>query len=355
MARTDNRFLRRFGDVYFSRDSGLAEKRHVFLEGNRLAERFASLSSGDGFAVGETGFGTGLSFLCAWQLFDEVVRPHPDAAWIFSVSKNIRSERAGAERCTGAVAGVAAICQRTHQALAAPRPWLESLEPSATAAIRLTLVIADVAEALPEICGGIDAWFLDGFSPARNPEMWTQQVLERIAQASAAGRDLCHLYLRRLGTARFGASRVPGKQIAWLRAANAKCCKAALLVRPLARSHAGNSHCHRRRRSRLRRCFSTGDARRLRYAHRAMRQRWPRGIGQPRGILHTRLSAGMNPLQRFVLASYGHALALLDEKLPIDGIVRAECGELQLAFSAEEAKRIDKLAALGWPPHVCSA
>jgi tRNA 5-methylaminomethyl-2-thiouridine biosynthesis bifunctional protein len=60
----------------------------------------------------------------------------------------------------------------------------------------------------------------------------------------------------------------------------------------------------------------------------------------------------MNPLHRFVLASYGHALGLLDEKLPIDGILRAECGELQLAFSDDEAKRIDKLAALGWPSHV---
>ena len=74
--------------------------------------------------------------------------------------------------------------------------------------------------------------------------------------------------------------------------------------------------------------------------------------GNPRGILHTRLSAGMNLQQRFVLASYGHALALLDEKLPIDGISRAECGELQLAFSAEERKRIDKLAALDWPSHI---
>ena len=74
--------------------------------------------------------------------------------------------------------------------------------------------------------------------------------------------------------------------------------------------------------------------------------------GNPLGILHARLSAGMNPLQRFVLASYGHALALFDEKLPVDGIARAECGELQLAFSPDETKRIDKLIALGWPPHV---
>jgi tRNA 5-methylaminomethyl-2-thiouridine biosynthesis bifunctional protein len=74
--------------------------------------------------------------------------------------------------------------------------------------------------------------------------------------------------------------------------------------------------------------------------------------GNSLGILHARLSAGMNLLQRFVLASYGYALALLDEKLPIDGTTRAECGELQLAFSDNEARRIDKLAALDWPPHI---
>jgi tRNA 5-methylaminomethyl-2-thiouridine biosynthesis bifunctional protein len=60
----------------------------------------------------------------------------------------------------------------------------------------------------------------------------------------------------------------------------------------------------------------------------------------------------MGPLQRFVLASYGHAIALLDEKLPMDGIARAESGELQLAFSDDEIRRIDRLAALDWPQHI---
>src|SRR6476646_9779480 len=79
-------FSRRFGDIYFSRDSGLAEKRYTFLQGNRLAERFASLSSGSEFAIGETGFGTGLSFLCAWQLFDEIA-PATSSLDFFSVEK----------------------------------------------------------------------------------------------------------------------------------------------------------------------------------------------------------------------------------------------------------------------------
>ena len=53
--------------------------------------------------------------------------------------------------------------------------------------VRLTLALTDVAEALPEVGGGIDAWFLDGFSPARNPDMWTEHVLRNMAKASRPG------------------------------------------------------------------------------------------------------------------------------------------------------------------------
>jgi tRNA U34 5-methylaminomethyl-2-thiouridine-forming methyltransferase MnmC len=70
-------FSDRFGDVYFSNDSGLEETHHVFLQGNRLAERFAVLTPGERFCIGETGFGTGLNFLCAWQLF---VQDAPECA-----------------------------------------------------------------------------------------------------------------------------------------------------------------------------------------------------------------------------------------------------------------------------------
>ena len=63
---------RQFGDVYFSRDDGLGETRHVFLAGNDLPARFADLPAGSRLVIGETGFGTGLNFLCAWQLFDQL-------------------------------------------------------------------------------------------------------------------------------------------------------------------------------------------------------------------------------------------------------------------------------------------
>ena len=63
---------RRFGDVYFSRDGGPDETAHVFLHGNRLPERLARLPGAGRFVIAETGFGTGLNFLCAWRLFESV-------------------------------------------------------------------------------------------------------------------------------------------------------------------------------------------------------------------------------------------------------------------------------------------
>jgi tRNA 5-methylaminomethyl-2-thiouridine biosynthesis bifunctional protein len=343
-------FSSRFGDVYFSRDSGMAEKRHVFLEGNRLLERFASLPDGSGCTIGETGFGTGLSFLCTWQLFDEVISiPSKCSLDFFSIEKYPLSER----ELSDALAQWPALQGYSNELI---KRWRRRVPgwnrwSFGEGRVRLTLVVDDVARVLPEICGGIDTWFLDGFSPARNPEMWTQKVFEGIVQASRPGATFatytCAGHVRRgLEQAGFQVNKSPGFGL-----------KREMLQGRLPGSHTARSipataivigggvaGC------------AAASALAIRGASVKLIERSPAlaagASGNPRGILHTRLAAGMSSLQRFVLASYGHALALLDEKLLIDGVVRAECGELQLAFSAEEAKRIDKLAALDWPPHV---
>lgn len=74
--------------------------------------------------------------------------------------------------------------------------------------------------------------------------------------------------------------------------------------------------------------------------------------GNPRGIMHARFAAGDNPLHNFVREAYIHALKLLDEVLPVDGVMRAECGLLQLACNAVEQKRIARLAEQVWPEHL---
>ncbi|MDE2366059.1 MAG: bifunctional tRNA (5-methylaminomethyl-2-thiouridine)(34)-methyltransferase MnmD/FAD-dependent 5-carboxymethylaminomethyl-2-thiouridine(34) oxidoreductase MnmC, partial [Betaproteobacteria bacterium] len=349
-------FSRRFGDIYFSRNSGLAEKRHTFLHGNRLAERFAALPNGDGFAIGETGFGTGLSFLCAWQLFEETA-PSTSSLDFFSVEKYPLEE----QELTDALAPWPEL---RHYASGLITHWRRRVPgwnrwTLGGGRIRLTLVIGDVAEALPEVGGGIDAWFLDGFSPARNPEMWTQQVFGYIANASRPGatfatytsagsvrRGLAQAGFQVYKSPGFGHKRemlhgcLPGPRVPGHHSGRAMAPTPATAIV----IGGGISGCAAASAFAMRGISVTlaEDAPTLASA----------ASGNPLGILHARLSAGMGPLQRFILASYGHALALLDENLPVDGITRAECGELQLAFSADEAKRINKLATLGWPSHV---
>jgi len=341
-------FSRRYGDIYFSREGGLAEKRHVFLDGNNLRERFASLGCRQTFTIGETGYGIGLNFLCARQLFEETANAGSSLDY-FSVEKYPLDER----ELEQALAPwpefrryAVELIQRWRRRVPGWNRW-----SFANGRVRLTLVIDDALTALPEASASVDAWFLDGFAPSHNPELWTQPVCESIVSASRSGTTFstytCTGWVRRsLEKAGFQVDKVPGfgRKREMLRgclpgAANPSSPPATAIV-----IGAGLAGC------------SVASALAARGVAVSLIEQAPRlaaaASGNSLGILHARLSAGMSPLQRFVLASYGYALALLDEKLPVDGIARAECGELQLAFSDDETKRIDKLAALDWPPHI---
>ena len=205
-------FCTRFGDVYFSSDSGLEESRHVFLRGNRLAERFAALPAGRGFTIGETGFGTGLNFLCAWQLFEQVAPPGASLDF-FSVEKfPLQADELRAALALWPELHVYAEALLAHWPQCAPG-W--NRRSFADGRVRLMLAFCDVAEALPKFGGGVDAWFLDGFSPSKNPEMWAQPVLDSIACASYAGTTLatytCTGWVRRgLQQAGFTVEKMAG-------------------------------------------------------------------------------------------------------------------------------------------------
>ena len=336
-----------FGDVYFSRDSGLEEKRYVFLQGNRLAERFALLPKGSALSIGETGFGTGLSFLCAWQLFDKVASPGASLDF-FSVEKYPLGE----EDLSTALALWPELRPYADELMLRWRRRVPGWNRWCFAGgrVRLTLVIGDVVEALRET-RDMDAWFLDGFSPSRNPEMWTQQVFHEIVRASRAGATFatytCASVVRRgLEQAGFQVKKMPGF------GRKREMLQGEMPGSPPIRSAPATAI--------VIGGGVAGCAAASALANRGLTVELLESepllaagaSGNPIGLLHARLSAGMNALHRFVLASYGHALALLDEKLPVDGVLRSECGELQLGFSAEEAKRIEKLAALNWPSHV---
>ncbi len=348
-------YSERYGDVYFSTDSGLEEKRHVFLQGNELARRFAALRAGESFCIGETGFGTGLNFLCAWQLFEQAAPPGASLDF-FSVEKfPITAD----ELC----AALALWPQLAAQAESLVARWSRRVPgwnrwQFAQGRVRLTLALDEVAEALPQLPPAVvDAWFLDGFSPAKNPEMWSTQVLSTITRASRMGATLATYtsagWVRRgLQQAGFAVERAPGfgrkremvrgqLALAGQRDITRATTRTVLVI------GAGLAGCA------VARALAQRGLR-VTLVDKAM-QPAAAASGNPRGILHARFGAGMNALHRLVLAAYGHALALLDEVLPIDGVNRSECGLLQLAATEAEAKRIGKLAAMDWPQHVLRA
>ena len=348
-------FSSRFDDVYFSAESGLEEARHVFLKGNRLDQRFATLSNKQGFTIGETGFGTGLNFLCAWQLFEQVA-PEGASLDFFSTEKfplDVDELRAALAIWPDLKPFYDELIQHWWRWVPGWNRW-----NFADGRVRLTLAIGDVDETLPQLpSGSVDAWFLDGFSPSKNPEMWTDSVLMQLARTSNTEATMATYtsagWVRRgLQRAGFSIEKVPG----YGRKREMVCGQ---LFRP---SHPLESQ---RRPTRPQSAIVIGGGIAGCAAAYALAKRGvgvtllersthlaSAASGNSRGILHARFGASDNLLHRFVLASYGHALTLLDEVLPVDGDLRSECGLLQLNFSPNESKRITQLAKGEWPEHL---
>lgn len=185
-----------FDDPYYSLDNGLAETRHVFLDGNDLPARFK-----DGFHVAELGFGTGLNFLATLEAFR-------------------RSGTSGRLRFTSFEAfPMAPADLRTALAPYTDLPTdilkVPSLEEVNGPDFELRVIIGDARKTLPNLTDEADAWFLDGFSPAKNPELWEVSLMNTVgiktkpsgtfATYTAAGH-----VRRALAKAGFEVQRVPG-------------------------------------------------------------------------------------------------------------------------------------------------
>jgi tRNA 5-methylaminomethyl-2-thiouridine biosynthesis bifunctional protein len=338
---------RRFGDVYFSRAGGLEEGRHVFLAGNRLPERFAALASGSVFVIGETGFGTGLNFLCAWQLFQ---RSAPSGARLHFISTELYP--LSGEELDAALRlwpELDAQRQQLTRQYRVPAPgWHRFAFDGGR--VHLTLLVGDARQTLSNLQGHADAWFLDGFSPARNPELWEPALLRAVAGHSRAGATAatysCAGSVRRaLAAAGFHAWKAPGFG-----------AKREMLYAQLER---GGS---RRRWPAQRRAVVIGGGLAGAAAADSLAQRgWEIALierrdalaaeasGNPQGVLYARLSAHGTPLSRLVQAGYQHTLRLLRERLPDDGEQWSDCPVLQLAFDEQEARRHAALLALALP------
>ncbi|TGK08583.1 bifunctional tRNA (5-methylaminomethyl-2-thiouridine)(34)-methyltransferase MnmD/FAD-dependent 5-carboxymethylaminomethyl-2-thiouridine(34) oxidoreductase MnmC [Leptospira fletcheri] len=166
-----------FDDIYFSPQNGLEETKHVFLSGNRLYERWTEgpFSEKKSFCILEIGFGTGLNFLATWQLWKETKRKNP-----YSLLRFVSYELfpLTSEEIDTAISNFPELTSYLEIFL----KQYSALVPGCnhflfeTEGVALDLWIGDARECLPESSGKFDAFFLDGFAPSKNPELWGPEI-----------------------------------------------------------------------------------------------------------------------------------------------------------------------------------
>ncbi len=190
-----------FDDPFFSLEDGVAETRHVFLAGNDLPARFC-----EGFHIAELGFGTGLNLLVAWEAWAASGQEGPLRFTSFEAYPMAPDDMARAHQAFPEFEG-------KRDVLAAA--WNGTGGEIALPGVELTVVVGDARETLPGWQGQADAWFLDGFSPAKNPELWSAELMQNVAQhtianGTAATYTAAGFVRRGLADAGFEVERIPG-------------------------------------------------------------------------------------------------------------------------------------------------
>ena len=202
----------RFQDVYRPAAGGLAQARDVFLRGCGLPGRWSAKPR---FQILETGFGLGLNFLATWHAW--ATDPHRGEQLSFC---SIEAFPVDPSDILRNVMGTDAIHELTALAEPLAKQWA-SIQPGwntmhfADDRVRLDVLVGDVNEMLSQVRGPVDAVYLDGFAPSRNPAMWTDAVMQTLAGASLPGTTLATYTVARsvrdaLSAAGFDVQRHPG-------------------------------------------------------------------------------------------------------------------------------------------------
>ena len=334
----------RFDDIYFSPADGLAEARAVFLHGCRLPEAWVGR---DRFTVGELGFGTGLNILALIDLW-RTARPSPKATLhIFSVEA-FPISRDDAARALSAWPELADLAAPLLVDWPTGRRGFHRMDWPACGVI-LDLAILEVEAALSAWSGAADAWFLDGFAPSRNPEMWRSEVLNLVAARSAPGArastfSVAGAVRRGLQDAGFLVERAPGFGRK----------KERLEARlPHAAPDAPNAPGHRTAAPSAPRVAVIGAG----IAGAALARAFHRlglearifdadgagegASGNPSALVTPRLDAGLGPGAELHAQAFARAVALYQQETP--GALIAK-GALQLATQPRDDNRFHKLA-----------
>jgi len=344
-----------FDDIYFNRQGGVAETRHVFLDANRLAERFAA-DSPLPFVVAETGFGTGLNFLCCRALWLEKADSRRQLHYI-SCEKYPLSPA----DLQQALSGFADFSAGTEQLLGNYPPPVAGAYTLVFdgGRILLTLLLGDALETLPRLDARVDAWFLDGFAPARNPELWNETLFCEIARLSRPGTSFATftaagVVRRGLQDVGFEVSKQPGfgrkremlsgrmtlapfdtapaDTPIWFQRPAAAITDEPVVV--IGAGIAGASTAYA--------LACQGFKVRVLERNAAPATE---GSGNPQGALYAKLPAHPTTHSRFHLSGMIHTSGLLAGLEQTQPVLGQRCGVLQLAVNAKEAARQQQVMA----------
>lgn len=195
-------------DVYFSAENGLEEARAVFLAGAGFPARFNAGVT----VVGELGFGTGLNFLALWDSF----RGHaPGGARLHFISvEGFPLHRGDAARALAAFPEMEPLADALLAAWPSPHKGAHR-RVFEEGRVTLTVFHDEAEAALSQMDFAADAWFLDGFAPSKNPDMWTPALFDHIARLSKPGAPAATFtvagFVRRgLAEAGFTVEKKPG-------------------------------------------------------------------------------------------------------------------------------------------------
>ena len=195
-----------FGDIYFSKEHGLNETRYVFLQHNQLPERFAQLEDYRVFTIAETGFGTGLNFLAAWQLWRQKAAPLARLHFV-SVEKYPLTP-AQLQQALLLWPELTELSQTLLNHYPYPAETPVNRLSFDNGRVQLTLIYDEATTGLAELgptdngihnpapghygatAIKVDAWFLDGFAPSKNPDMWQPALYQIMAKLSHSGTTL---------------------------------------------------------------------------------------------------------------------------------------------------------------------
>lgn len=369
---------RAFGDVYFSRANGLEETRHVFLHHNQLSERFSALKNENSdshcsaFTIGETGFGSGLNFLAAWQLWSE--QAPKNARLHFISTEKFPLTKIDLTRALALWPELSDFSQQLiDQYPVFTRSEFHRLM-FADGQVTLTLIIDDAATGFTQLLGSshphfahygakVDAWFLDGFAPAKNPQMWRAELFQVIGQLSrsettAATFSAAGIVKLGLQSAGFAVKKVPGfgRKREMVSAIFSHTAEAAplpqtrhafstpwMLIRHPQHYESrtaviiggGLAGCHSARALAVRGWKVTLVERQSELAQAAS--------GNPQGVLYAKISYKQEALSAFNLASLQFALRHYRAFWSAENFCGSACGVLQLAHTEAEQKLQEKL------------